>query len=470
MCARNKKSEKNSETDPDLITKTKNAAASNGTYYFEKTNTYVLSKSLKLEVDSGYKATLYFQYMDPITVTKCPGKSLVKTAKLRNELIGKPFYIIFEYTNLNKRPSEWGFCTDPFKFTDRTFRVGANGHISIEVTDCDKFIKTMFNGEAGIYYTETVYATVIKEFEKMAHPLLVDLFDDVHPFVKSADYLLENYNIELEDFFLKKEPYYFDQFGVRIFLPEFASTPPSPNAPGHLACNVYVNKDCLDNETNRFTAEASAAKTRLENERKQAEIEESKKRRDSAMRLAEETKRLDEEEQRFAEEEQLRKTNEQRLAEEAANREEALRKREESVKRREERLKKRMKDSLSQIENAKKLEEEIRQRIEESQKQESEATKRAEAAKALEAELTRRLEELNKQINSLSSDDGQSISEPTDTDTARNGKKTVKKTVVKRVPKPPADRGEPDSAAEASGESTAKKTVVVKKTIVKKKV
>ncbi|MBQ9117205.1 MAG: hypothetical protein IJY04_09295 [Clostridia bacterium] len=479
MRARNKREENDTEFDPDLIERTRSSGASTGTYYFEKTKPYILNKNLKLKVDPSYKATLYFDNIAPIAITKCSGKNLIKTAKLGSELIDKPFYVIFEYLNYNKSPSEWGFCTEPFKFTDRTFRVGANGYISIAVTDCDKFIRTMFNNETGIYYTETVYATIIKEFEKMARPLLVDIFDDVHPFVKSADYLLENYNIELEDFFFKKNPCYFEQFGVKIFLPEFSSPPPQ-NASGHFACNVYVNKDCLESEAIRF-------RTLFENAQKQAENEEKRIYDETEIHLAEAARKLDEEdkqptdEERSPETESQRRSDDkssleleaQRLIEEAGIREKALRKREESLKKREDKLKKSLKDSLGKIENAKKLEKEILQRIEEAKKLEADAVKKAEAANALERELTQRIEALNAQLKaSTKTDDVQdtsTVTEPMGGDSANKGKKTVKKTVVKRIPKPSSDTGEPETTAEAPSEGTAKKTVVVKKTIVKKK-
>ena len=199
--------------DQELITIGSPAEGDKGSYVFEKTQLYTLTGNQVITVPQGYTANVYFKFADPLTVTPCIKKNLIKAAKISGDKMGKQFYVIFtSSTGLARK--YWGAGQIPVKCSGAEFQVGANGYFDVSVTDVDKYISTLGEGASAVFTSEGVLERMKVEIRNRASELLADLFDQVDALIIHSDFLIDEFNVILNDYFVRGD--IFEQFGVKI--------------------------------------------------------------------------------------------------------------------------------------------------------------------------------------------------------------------------------------------------------------
>ena len=197
----------------ELITAGTAADGDKGSYVFEKTQMYTLTGNQAITVPPGYTAYVYFKYADPLTVTPCLKKDLIKAAKISGDKMGKQFYVIFtSSTGLARK--YWGAGQIPVKCSGSEFQVGANGYFDIVVNDVDKYISTIGAGASAVFTSEGVLERMKTEIRNRASELLSSLFSQVDTLIIHSDFLIDEFNTMLNEYFVHGSP--FEQFGVSV--------------------------------------------------------------------------------------------------------------------------------------------------------------------------------------------------------------------------------------------------------------
>lgn len=197
----------------ELITVGSPSSGDKGSYVFEKTQVYTLTGNQAITVPQGYTAYVHFKYADPLTVTPCLKKDLIKAAKISGDKMGKQFYVIFTgSTGLARK--YWGAGQIPVKCSGSEFQVGANGYFDIVVYDVDKYIATIGEEASAVFTSEGVLERMKTEIRNRASELLSSLFKQVDTLITHSDFLIDEFNTMLNEYFVHGSP--FAQFGVSV--------------------------------------------------------------------------------------------------------------------------------------------------------------------------------------------------------------------------------------------------------------